>query len=149
MPRAVTDLIDVYPYRLAGMGREYLLLRRSPDVVYAGEWRMVGGKIRRGETAGQAAVRELREETGLSPRVFWTVPSVNIFYERESDVVHLIPAFAAELTADPLLNHEHDDFGWYAYDAAVKRLRWPEQRRLLGIVDAELDREIPVSWRVT
>ena len=148
MAAFVSDLIDVYPYRRTGRTTEYLLLQRSSEVVYAGEWRMVGGKIHDGEKAWEAARRELREETALEPSLLWTVPSANVFYEWQTDAVRVAAAFAAEVDGDPVLNHEHHAFGWFDYDAARARLRWPEQRRLLGIVHAELDREIPVSWRV-
>jgi dATP pyrophosphohydrolase len=132
-------LVDVYPYRI-GTGREveYLLLRRAASIVYAGDWRMVGGKIERGETAWQAALRELEEETGLTPACLWVVPSVNSFYEWETDRVHQIPAFAAELDGDPVLNHEHDAFVWLSAEDATGRLVWPEQRRLLRLVGSSL-----------
>lgn len=148
MPKTVSRLVDVYPYRRSGPSHEFLLLRRSPGVVYAGDWRMVGGKIRQGEAAWQAARRELEEETGCRPVLMWTVPSVNVFYEWQTDTVRVIPAFAAEIDSDPVLNHEHDAYQWLDCDEACARLQWPEQRRLLGIVHAELDRDIPVSWRV-
>ncbi|MGI3166336.1 NUDIX hydrolase [Pseudooceanicola sp. 200-1SW] len=46
-------------------GDDVLLVRRAnpPD---AGLWGFPGGKIDRGETMAQAALRELHEETGLS-----------------------------------------------------------------------------------
>ena len=45
-------------------GRQVLLVRRAknPDV---GKWGFPGGRIELGETAAEAAVRELREETGV------------------------------------------------------------------------------------
>lgn len=149
MPEIVSNLIDVYPYRMQDASPQYLLLHRDPAVVYAGDWRMIGGKVREGEAASEAARREITEETACNIVRLWTVPSVNSFYERETDTVHLIPAFAAELgCAEPVLNHEHDRFGWFDFEEALERLRWPEQRRLLTAVQEELARGIPVSWRV-
>jgi dATP pyrophosphohydrolase len=135
MSTATVRVVDVYPYRTVGAGRvQFLLLRRAPGVAYAGEWRMVGGKIQAGEAAWQAALREVREETGHTPQRLWVVPSINAFYEWQHDRVNLIPAFAAALDADPHLNHEHDDFAWLAPEAAASRLVWPEQQRLLLLV---------------
>ena len=132
--RSVVRVVDVYPYRLNAAGVEFLLLRRSVGRLYAGEWRVVGGKIEAGEAAWQAARRELAEETGQRPSRAWTVPSVNAFYEWQTDRLNLIPAFAAELPADPVLDGEHDAFVWLTPAAAEARLRWPEQRRLLRLV---------------
>jgi dATP pyrophosphohydrolase len=148
MPHLVSNVIDVYPYRRSGSRCEYLLLRRRADTIYAGEWRMVGGKIHEGEKAWEAARRELEEETGCVPVTLWAVPSANVFYEWQTDNVHIITAFAAEIDGEPALNHEHDAYRWFEFDEARTRLRWPEQRRLIEIVDAELDRDISVSWRV-
>ncbi|NNF57702.1 MAG: NUDIX pyrophosphatase [Rhodothermaceae bacterium] len=135
MPDASVRVVDVYPYRLrAGHTPEFLLARRSADQVYAGQWRMIGGKIDDGETAWKAALRELREETGCTPRRFWTVPSVNTFYEWQRDTVALVPAFAAELGADPVLDGEHDAFAWLPAEQAAARLMWPEQARLVRLV---------------
>ena len=137
--RSVVRVVDVYPYRRGTDGIEVLLLRRAAGRIYAGEWRVVGGKILSGEAAWQAALRELAEETGQRPARVWTVPSVNAFYEWQTDRLNLIPAFAAELDADPVLNDEHDAFAWLPPAEAEPRLRWPEQQRLLRLVTGLLD----------
>lgn len=130
--RVAIRVVDVYPYRRADSGAEMLLLRRAPGRVYAGAWRMVGGKIEPGEAAWQAAARELGEETGCAPMHLWALPSVNVFYEWQADRVSITPAFAAELAPgdEPVLDAEHDAFAWLAPDVAASRLAWPEQQRL-------------------
>ncbi|MBT8400086.1 MAG: NUDIX pyrophosphatase [Rhodothermia bacterium] len=150
MPAITANLIDVYPYRQseAGAGAEFLLLRRAPGTVYEGQWRMVGGKIESGETAAHAAVRELVEETGARPKSLWAVPSLNTFFEWESDNIRISIPFAAQISGPIQLNHEHDDYAWLSRDDAVTRLAWPEQQRLLMLISEELAGGIPVSWRV-
>jgi dATP pyrophosphohydrolase len=102
---------------------------------------MVAGKIGDGEQAWQAAVRELWEETGLAPQALFAIPSMNQFYEWQTDRVQSIPAFAAAVSGDPTLNEEHDLFEWLTAVEAAERLEWPEQRRLLGLVDALVTRD--------
>jgi dATP pyrophosphohydrolase len=99
---------------------------------------MIGGKVDAGETAWQAALRELREETGLAPVRFWALPSLNHFYEWQRDTVALVPAFAAEVDADPQMDREHDGFEWLPAEAAAARLAWPEQARLVRLASALL-----------
>jgi len=45
---------------------EVLLLKRPDDVHQGGLWSFPGGKVESGEHPLQAAIRELKEETGLS-----------------------------------------------------------------------------------
>ena len=75
------------------------------------------------------------------PELF--LPSVNTFYEWQHDRVNLTPAFAAELAADPVLNHEHDAFAWLAVEEAAPRLRWPEQQRLLRLAAQIVRQGVP------
>ncbi|MEM9998419.1 MAG: NUDIX domain-containing protein [Bacteroidota bacterium] len=153
MPTLAVRVVDVYPYCLTGAEPAFLLLRRALGVRYAGQWRMVGGKIEEGEAAHETARRELREETSLVPRRMWTVPSVNTFYEAAADRVTIAPAFAAEVDRDPVLDDptgaEHDAFAWLAPEEAAARLVWPEQQRLL-LLCADLLRRNAVldEWAV-
>jgi dihydroneopterin triphosphate diphosphatase len=129
-------VVDVYPYRLAPAGvPEWLLLRRAPGTLYAGTWRMVGGKVKAGEPGWRAALRELREETGRRAVRAWTLPSANVFYEWTDDRLTIAPAFAAEIEGDPVLDAEHDAFVWLRVAEAAVRLAWPEQRRLIRLAD--------------
>ena len=129
----MSRLIDVYPYCRRGKNVEFLLFKRSEEVIYAGQWRMIGGKVEKGETASEAALRELREESGLQPKLFWAVPSVNQFYDHHTDTVKKIPAFAAEVDRESEieLNHEHLDYRWVSDDKAEEYISWPEQLRLI------------------
>ena len=133
MPQATVRVVDVYPYRWREGALEFLVLRRAEGHAYAGTWRMVGGKIDAGETAWQAALREMAEETSLAVQRFWAIPSVNAFYEWQRDVVALVPAFAAEASGAVVLDGEHDRAEWLPPEEAAERLAWPEQRRLLRL----------------
>lgn len=151
---AAPELVDVYVYRTANAGgTEFLLLQRAPGVIYAGQWRMVGGKIKAGETAAQAALRELQEETGCLPEVLWCVPAVNSFFDFKRNKLHHIPVFAVLLNADAeiRLNHEHSAYSWFSANTAAAQVQWPEQQRMLRLIPELLHNthgRLPREWIV-
>ncbi|MDX1636966.1 MAG: NUDIX domain-containing protein [Balneolaceae bacterium] len=144
----MSELVDLYPYRLISEP-EFFLGRRSEDHQYAGQWRMVGGKVKRGEKAWEAALRELKEELNTTPRLFWSPPTLNQFYEPSSDRVLHIPVFAAELFSEQqiTLNSEHITYQWVTIDRAEHYIQWPEQLRILKLIHNILrSKEIIDDW---
>ena len=129
-------MIDLYPYRIGDQGLEFLLFKRAPGKIYEGQWRMVGGKAEMGESYWQAARREFLEETQMAMRCFWTVPSVNQFYEYKTDTIYRIPVFGAEVAAheEPVLNEEHTEYRWVCLEELGAWVNWPEQLRLMGLI---------------
>ncbi|SMO69309.1 NUDIX domain-containing protein [Fodinibius sediminis] len=129
-------LVDVYAYCFRKGEVELLVLKRAPHVIYSDQWRMIGGKVRQGEKAYTAGLRELREETGYVPKLFWTLPSVNHFYEASSDCIRHIPVFAAEVDPEEsiTLNHEHVDHKWISDEQISEHIQWPEQQRLMHLL---------------
>lgn len=145
----MSRLVDVYVYRLEQNEVKILLLKRAQDVVYAGQWRMIGGKVNDDEKAYEAARRELHEETGLTANKFWTIPSVNQFYDHKANRIYQIPAFAVEVDENAAieLNHEHVDFKWLSGEEIPSHISWPEQRRLIQLlISIVTDNEILEEW---
>jgi dATP pyrophosphohydrolase len=126
---------------VAGGGYEFLLLRRASHKIYAGSWRMIGGKLTADETAWQACLREIAEETQLPVARLLSVPYVNRFYEWQHDRINDIPVFVAltQAGADPVLDDEHSDYEWLALKTALERLPWPGQRDGLRAAAALLE----------
>lgn len=129
-------LIDLYAYTFKKGIPRFLVLKRSVEKIYAGQWRMIGGKVRENEKRWEAAIRELYEETGLQPVKFWCVPTLNHFYEPSEDEIHLIPAFAAEIEPESrvCLDDEHVAFEWITRDQADQYIFWPEQKRIIDLI---------------
>ncbi len=145
-------LIDVYPYRIHEGTPEFLLFLRSSKKIYAHQWRMIGGKVKEGEAYWEAALREFSEETSLSPALFWTIPSMNSFYEASSDQIHHIPAFGAELSAEvtPVLDQEHSHYKWVTSDEVDEYIHWPEQKRLIKLVhQLVVNDQILPEWHIS
>jgi len=131
----MNGLVDVYPYREVDGKEQFLVLKRSDNVIYAGQWRMVGGKVNKSETSYEAALRELEEEISATPNLFWAIPSLNQFYNPKTDTIQQVPAFAAKLAANQSirLNHEHSDYQWILKDEINDFISWPEQQRLMRL----------------
>lgn len=137
MVKLVSRLVEVCVFAAGPAGVEYLLLRRSPgEKVYPDLWQFVTGSIENEETAVEAALREMAEETGLKPERFWVVPRVNMFYDPGRDAMNFLPVFAARVDAGtvPQLSGEHSEYKWCGYEEALGTLVWPGQRENLRIV---------------
>lgn len=144
MPNIVSHIVEVCVFRVTGGLPEYLILKRAlDDKIYPGIWQIVTGVLEEGETATAAALRELKEETGLSPAKFWRLPVVHSFYDAVHDVVHLCPGFVARVAGqiDPRLSSEHAAFEWCTLDRALILLPWTGQRDSLALVHDRFVRE--------
>lgn len=134
--KIISNMIEAHIFREMKDSLEFLLLKRSPDQYYAHIWQMVSGKIKPDEKAFETAVREIKEETGLTPKNFWVVPNVNSFYTVENDSITLLPVFAAKVKNNDkvLISNEHSEFGWFTLDEAKKKLAWAGQHRSVDII---------------
>jgi 8-oxo-dGTP pyrophosphatase MutT (NUDIX family)/GNAT superfamily N-acetyltransferase len=113
----------------------YLLIRRCGKY-WPGTWQVVTGGIENGETAGQAALREIREETGLIDIQLYSADSVETFYMQDSNQIAFAPVFVGfvEKMDVQLSPSEHDAFEWMSFENAKKRLGWAEQKRVITLV---------------
>jgi 8-oxo-dGTP pyrophosphatase MutT (NUDIX family) len=138
MPAVVSRIVEVCIFAFRGGSPEFLLLRRSPaEKLYPGLWQWVSGSVEPGESAVDAARRELAEETSLRPDAFWIVPHVSVFYDASHDSVNLTPVFAARVPPGsvPSLSAEHAEYLWCDYPAASAMLVWPGQREALRVLN--------------
>lgn len=130
------SLIEAHIFRTNGSDLEFLLLKRADNERYPGIWQMVTGSVNENEKAFAAALREIKEETGLVPKKFWIVPNVNSFYSPERDIVIMIPVFAAQVSENSkvIISDEHSEFKWVNKDDAKKLLAWNGQRNSVDTI---------------
>jgi dihydroneopterin triphosphate diphosphatase len=109
-----------------------LLLQRAADGKRPLSWETVYGKIDRGERPERAAIRELREETGLEPESLYNV-TVSSFYLHESQTIQMCITFAAFVSEDSAvaLAEEHQGCEWVSLQEACERFTWPREAQAL------------------
>ena len=130
MTQIVPGVVEVYVIRHNAGDWRVLALLRSPDASRPGSWELVYGKIDAGERPERAAVRELREETGLEARALYNV-TVNSFYLHTTQTIQMSIVFAAFVAEDSevALSDEHQRFEWLSVDEACDRFTWPRAAR--------------------
>lgn len=131
-------VVGVLVVHLSADGWRVLALRRAGGVRSPGSWEMVHGSLDRGEKPAEAAVRELREETGLEADRLYNV-TVNTFHLHANDTIQVELVFCAFVGgSDPAapptvrLGEEHDAHEWLPVAAASARFYWPADRRSLS-----------------
>jgi 8-oxo-dGTP pyrophosphatase MutT (NUDIX family) len=134
-------LTHVEVYLVTRRPLRVLLLRRSARRrTLPGVWQPVTGKIRRGERTLAAAAREVREETGLSPRRWWTLEGTTVYFDPLMDRTRVLPLFAAEISgrARIKLSSEHDAWQLVSPRRAASLALWDSQRATLRSLSPQL-----------
>jgi len=99
-------------------------------------WQLPKGHIEPGETPEQAAVREVREETGVTGRVVAALPGVEYwFVEKGKRRVHkrvdyFLLAYLSGDAAD-FDAHEVSGAEWFSWDAGIAKLSFENERRVV------------------
>lgn len=91
--------------------QEFLLVKRADTKdQHPSMWEFPGGKVDEGETPKDAALREMREETGLTGQVIRSGEPDIVDYPRESFKIY--PFLVIVDDDDVSLSAEHNDFEW-------------------------------------
>lgn len=124
-------------FRMKGNQREYLLLHYPH-----GHWDLPKGKIEKGESKQEAALRELHEEAGLTAKILdGFEEQFFYFFKQDGELMHKTVYFfigKAE-PGDIKLSHEHIGFAWLSFDEALERLSFKNAKELLKKVDIFLN----------
>ena len=117
-------------YRNSPSGKLYLLLNYP-----SGHWDFVKGNIEKGETFKETALREIKEETGISDVNFIDgfENKVQYHYQRDGKTVHKeVVFFLAETSTEHVeISHEHLGFTWLKFNEALAKLTYKTAQNLL------------------
>jgi dATP pyrophosphohydrolase len=126
--------ISAVVLRKSEQKHQVLLLKRA--ITFKGQWCQVSGGIEQGETAWQAALREIQEETGLVPKELFSADVLEQFYEIDKDAVWIAPVFVAFVSnsVEVTLNDENSEFKWVSFAEAKTMLPFPGQKKILDSI---------------
>lgn len=99
-------------------------------------WCRVAGKIEANETAPQAILREIGEETAIQVKQLFSADYLEQFCEASLNVIEMIPAFVGFCKENQLvvLNHEHTEYKWCNLTEAKGLVVFSSQRKLYDFV---------------
>jgi len=140
MSDILVRVIDAYIFHQISDGIKFLIMKRAKTKMYEHLWQGVAGKIEVGETAPEAAIRELEEETGFEPVRMFVADHVSKFYETHGDRINLVPVFGIEVDREDVkISDEHCDFKWLDFETARDTLVWKGQKEGITAVNNMLN----------
>ena len=133
MTQISVSTIDVYVIDDSSHPWKVLVLQRAEGTRCPTSWETVHGHIEPSESPEHAAVREVREETGLEVDRLYVI-TVQPFFLRKTKAVELAVVFAAFVKpiSRIVLGPEHQQAEWLDVDAAASRFVWPRERAALA-----------------
>lgn len=131
----------LFEYSAGGvvLDKGHVLLIRTSDLRGRTVWAFPKGKLDQGETAQQAAVREVEEETGWPCRIECELPRSEYWYQREGrrvkKAVRWYRMAPVGEPGDP--DGEVDEVAWVPIDEALGRLTYrADQETLKRVMQA-------------
>ena len=109
---------------------EFLLLNYPQ-----GHWDFVKGKIEQNETSHETALRETKEETGITNIEFVDDFEESVEYDfrfKKEDIHKKVIFFLAKTNEKNIkLSHEHNDYLWLEYNDALKKTTFENAKNVL------------------
>lgn len=98
-------------------------------------WQLPKGHLEAGETSQQAAVRETREETGVTGRVLAGLPAVEYWFNERGVRIHKRVDYylLAYVDGDPA-NYDRKEVSgaaWFPWSEGLARLTFANERRVV------------------
>ena len=123
-------------FRMKNKTHEYLLLHYPH-----GHWDLPKGKIEKGESKEQAALRELKEETGLETEIVnGFSEQYHYFFKQDGELMKkTVYFFIGEALSDSVtLSEEHIGSEWLSFEKSMKRLTFDNTKMVLEKAEAFL-----------
>ena len=107
-----------------------LLIRRGTPP-RQGEWSLPGGRIEPGERAVDAALRELREETGVEAEITGLIDVVDGLFPEAGRHYVLVDYAVRWISGEPVAGDDAKEARFVALDEVEALIDWSETRRII------------------
>jgi len=113
-----------------------VLLIRARDLRGQPVWTLPKGALAPGETSAEAALREVREETGYRCELERDLGPVTYWFRRDGRQIKKTVRWFLMRPLEKVGDHDHevDEVLWTNKDDALARLRYDSDRRLVAAV---------------
>ena len=108
---------------------QVLLVKRGREPL-KGRWSIPGGKMDFGETVRDAALRELKEETGVTAQITKLIDVVDSIMDGQHYV--LIDFEAEWVSGEPVAADDAADARFFPLAEALEKVDWDETRRVIA-----------------
>lgn len=119
-------------------GDSVLLIRRGKPP-RMGEWSLPGGRIEPGEKAVDAALRELKEETGVTARITGLLDVVDGIFPEAGRHYVLIDYAAEWLSGEPVAGDDALEARFVPLSEVEALIDWSETRRIIALAAERRD----------
>jgi 8-oxo-dGTP pyrophosphatase MutT (NUDIX family) len=113
--------------------RGLVLLIRARDLRDQPVWTLPKGTLGPGESSADAALREVREETGYRCDVVRDLDEVTYWFQRDGQRIKKTVRWFLMRPLEKAGEHDHevDEVAWLERGEALRRLRYDSDRRLV------------------
>ena len=113
---------------------EFLLIRRGKEPM-KGAWSIPGGRQNLGETIKEAAIREIREETGLEIHITGLIDVIDSIRNDDKGVIAwhatLVDYAARHVSGEAVAGDDALSVGWFTLDDLEELGLWGETARII------------------
>jgi len=122
---------------------KWLVARSAPSELYPKQvWRLPKGWEDEGESSGEAAIREVREEGGVEAKIIKKIGTIKYFFNApdKGRILKFVTFYLMRWVRDlpEGLDGETSEIAWLPYDEAYQKLSFSGEKQMLKKAKAML-----------